>query len=381
MKIGIDARLYGTQHGGIGRYTEELIKNLEKIDNNNDYEIFLNRDGFLLYEPQNPKFKKIKADFRVYGWREQILYPLFLAFRGLDFIHFTHFNVPIFCINKFILTIHDLIISHYPDSRATTLPPIIYRFKLLFYHVLIAQVARRAKKIIAVSQFTKQDIIDLLKIDSEKISVVYEGMSLPPINKDSEQLLNKWDLADNFLLYVGSAYPHKNLERLLDAFLIILKSRPDCQLVLGGKINYFYRRLADYIEKNEALRGLNQAGQPKIIITDYLSDEELSALYQRASVYVFPSLIEGFGLPPLEAQSYGLPVVSSNRSCLPEILADSAVYFDPENIQEMALVVLSVLNDSILREKLITSGDKNWRRYSWFQMANEIQDIYLKINF
>ena len=122
MKIGIDARLYGSGHGGIGRYAQKVIENLEKLDNQNDYVVFLASDQFDNYQPQNPRFTKVLADFRAYSLKEQLLFPLLLNSFGLDLVYFTHFNAPIFYGGKYLLTIHDLIISHFPDSRATTLP-------------------------------------------------------------------------------------------------------------------------------------------------------------------------------------------------------------------------------------------------------------------
>lgn len=369
MKIGIDARLFGTKHGGIGRYTQELIKNLEKIDSSNEYVILLSAEGFEFYHPQNPKFSKIRADFKVYGILEQLLYPIFLSRQKLDLVHFTHFNAPIFYPGRFIITIHDLIISHYPSSRATTLNPLFYKLKLLAYNYLVKRVTGRAQKIIAVSEFTKQDIIKLLKIPAEKIKVVYEGVDLPQtVNLNKSQILESFGLGDNFIIYVGSAYPHKNLEKLVFAFALVRQKNPSVQLVLAGRINYFYLRLQEEIGSSNDLEN--------IIFTDYLSDEQLAVLYQEAKAYIFPSLIEGFGLPPLEAQSYGLPVVSSNSSCLPEILGASAVYFDPQNISEMAEKINLILTDELLRQKLITAGYNNLKKYSWSLMAEEILEFY-----
>jgi len=280
--------------------------------------------------------------------------------------------VPIFYSGKYIVTIHDLIISHYPDSRATTLNPALYKSKLFFYDLVVKNTAKKAQQVIAVSKFTAKDIAEQLNIDSKKIQVVYEGVDLPAIGAASQDVLKRLNLSGDFMMYVGSAYPHKNLEKLIEAFNLIEADLPDLKLVLVGKRNFFYQRLKDFVE--EKYGGI--AG--KIIFTDYLSDRELATLYQSAKLYVFPSLIEGFGLPSLEAQNYGLPVVSSNSSCLPEILGDSAIYFDPENQREMSEKIKLILSDETLRQKLIAAGRENLKKYSWQKMGEEILEVYKK---
>ncbi|MBI5766057.1 glycosyltransferase family 4 protein [Candidatus Falkowbacteria bacterium] len=380
MKIGIDARLYGAKHGGIGRYAQKLIEHLEKIDlpaealaqagTENQYFIFLQKNNFSEYQPRNKNFSKVLADFRAYGWREQILFPKLLNKHNLDFVHFTHFNAPIFYHKKFIVTIHDLIISHYPDSRATTLNPFLYKIKLFFYNIVINHAAKGAEKIIAVSEYTKNDIIKFLKVAPEKISVTYEGFDLPKdIDRDCQNIIQHFGINGEYILYVGSAYPHKNLEKLLMAFKKIVEAKNDLKLVLVGKKNYFYERLEQEIKK------LNL--QNNVILAGYCDDNQLACLYKNAKAYVFPSLIEGFGLPPLEAQSYGVPVASSNAACLPEILGDSVLYFDPKNINDMAEKISQIINDENLRNDLINKGFENLKKYSWENCAKETLDLYM----
>ena len=372
MKIGIDARLYGAKHGGIGRYTAELIRNLEWLDSSNRYFIFLAGDNFDDYSPQNSNFRKISADFKVYGIFEQLLYPFLLYGYGLDLMYFAHFNAPILYVKKYVVTIHDLIISHYPSSRATTLSPALYRIKLATYHFLVRAVALRAARLIAVSQFTKNDIVKFLGAKPEKISVVYEGADLPrPAASDAAKIMADLGLSGDFLLYVGSAYPHKNLEKLIEAFALLAEGRPDLRLALVGRNNFFYERLKKYAEASVAPEIFE-----RIAFAGYLSDEDIASLYQGAKLYVFPSLIEGFGLPPLEAQSFGLPVVSSDRSCLPEILGDSALYFDPESAKDMSEKIGMALDNAMLRQQLAEKGFVNVKKYSWGKMAEEILELF-----
>ncbi|MFA6594546.1 MAG: glycosyltransferase family 1 protein [Candidatus Buchananbacteria bacterium] len=371
MKILIDARLYGTKHAGIGRYTQELIKNLEVADTQNKYVILLQRQNYDEYRPRNPNFKKYRADFRVYGFFEQILLPFLIYSHRPDLVHFTHFNVPLFFFGRYLVTIHDLIVSHYPSSRATTRHPLLYKFKLMAYRLVVSRAARRAQKIIAVSRYAQKDIARLLKIKPEKISVIYESADLPRESAiDQAELLKRLNVTGDYLLYVGSAYPHKNLEKLIEAFPIVLKQYPDLKLVLAGKKTFFYQRLGE---------GIKEEFRNKIILTGYLTDQELAGLYAKAKLYVFPSLMEGFGLPPLEAQSYGLPVVSADSSCLPEILGDSAVYFNPEDVKDMAEKIISVLADSNWQRQLADKGRENIKRFSWRKAAEETVELYNSI--
>ncbi len=370
LRIGIDARLYGPKNGGIGRYIQKLLENLGRLDSRNTYVVFLNEGDFDDFVLPGENFIKVAVDCRAYSFKEQIVFPFHLNKYHLDLVHFPHFNVPLLYRKKFIVTIHDLIISHYPDSRATTLNPIFYRLKLFFYRRIVKSTAKRANEIITVSQFSKKDIVDLLAVTQDKVKVIYEGYDLPlPPEENSREILEKYRLTSDYLLYVGSAYPHKNLGNLLIAFHYLIQEKKSLQLVLAGKDSFFYDRLKEQIEKN----GL--AG--RVVLTGFVSDRELAGLYRQAALYVFPSLIEGFGLPPLEAQSYDLPVASSNATCLPEILGDSAVFFDPSDPYEMTQKIKLALNDNSLRQDLIKRGRENLKKYSWQDLTKKTLDIYL----
>ena len=173
MRIGIDARFYDLSVG-IGRYTEKLITHLEKIDKVNDYFIFLTKENFNSYKPKNPKFHKVLASYRCYSFGEQILFPFKLYRAKLDLFHFLHFNVPLLFCNKFIVTIHDLTQRKLTKS-ASKLPSLIFYFKKLLYFLVIKNALKKAKKIIAISGFTKKEINKYYKIKPEKIIVIYES--------------------------------------------------------------------------------------------------------------------------------------------------------------------------------------------------------------
>lgn len=177
MRIGIDARFFGARDKGFGRYTENLIKELEKIpDNQIEFFVFLRKNRFNDYAPSKNNFHKILADHRWYGIKEQIFYPMQLRKYGLDLMHFTHFNVPVLYRKKFIVTIHDLTLRYFPTFKKNLLNFMIYQFKNLAYRIVFRRAIKNSEKIIAISQFTKQDILKHYNIDENKIKVIYEGV-------------------------------------------------------------------------------------------------------------------------------------------------------------------------------------------------------------
>jgi glycosyltransferase involved in cell wall biosynthesis len=384
IRIGIDARFYGPKQKGLGRYVQKLVENLEKVDSSNQYIIFLRKENWPEYQPSNPNFKKVLTDYRWYTLKEQILMPFKIWQTKVDLMHFPHFNLPIFCFKPFVVTIHDLVLKKFPTRRASTLGPFLYWLKNLAYRLVVYSAVKRAKKIIAVSEYTKKDILKYFKVKPEKIEVIYEGVPLkaclsdttPPdegVESQGTPLIDKkYNIRKPYLLYVGNAYPHKNLERLILTFKKLIEDKQmDLQLVLVGGIDYFYQRLKE---------NSSTAPPGKIVFTDFVSDEELTLLYQNASLYVFPSLGEGFGLPPLEAMAFGLPVISSQATCLPEILGQAALYFDPENIEDMAERIKQVLRNEELQKKLIDQGFKKIQEYSWPKMAQEILKVYKTVD-
>jgi glycosyltransferase involved in cell wall biosynthesis len=387
MRIGIDARFYGPIGKGLGRYVQEVVDNITKINNAQsgdsfEYVIFLSPENFDEFVVEQPGIKKVKLPCAWYGWQEQIIMPYYIAREKLDLIHFPHFNVPILTPVRFVVTIHDLILTHFPTIRATTKSHLLYYFKNFAYRLVIFSALRRAKKIIAVSQFTKNDIISKFKVNPDKIVVTYEGAanlakghdSLFVAKMDSQEILAQHHIPHNFLLYVGNAYPHKNLETLLRVFSRLHQNRPELRLVLVGKIDYFYKCV------QETARALNLWQKENInnpvIFPGYVPDVQLETLYSEAQAYVFPSLYEGFGLPPLEAMARNCPVVSSDRSSLPEILGEAAIYFNPDDEADIFTKIDLVLSNPNLRQKLIESGRVQAKKYSWWECANETLAVY-----
>ncbi|NCQ06469.1 MAG: glycosyltransferase family 4 protein [Candidatus Moranbacteria bacterium] len=382
MRIGIDARFYGSIGKGLGRYTEKLIAHLEEIDTENEYFIFLLEENFSVYCPRNPRFKKVKANYRWYGFLEQIIFPLELLWYRLDIVHFPHFNIPILYPKKFVVTIHDLILLHYPTMQNTTRSEVFYTVKFLMYRLVIACAVYRSHFVVTVSQFTAQDIVAQYPHSRDKVRVIYEATDsfCQFLSKTKEQAfftrMGLWldkssdtprseihDILKPYLLYVGNAYPHKNL----DIFLHLALKFPAYTFVLVGKEDYFYARLKRKAKKENITN---------ILFTDFVDDFELGTLYRFAVCYIFPSFYEGFGFPPLEAMARGLPVLSSSCGSLPEILGTSAMYFDPQSKQSLEDGLQTILTSSVLQDTLRNAGYQQVGKYSFTRMAEETKRVY-----
>lgn len=380
-RIGIDARFYGPSGKGLGRYTQEVVDRILSLDKDNEYVVFLSRDNFHSFATANPKVRKVQANFRWYSWAEQFLMPYLIWKEKLDFVHFMHFNIPLFCPSKFIVTIHDLILTRFPSRRASTLAPVFYVIKNLGYRIAIKWAVYRAEKIITVSNFTKSDITSYFHISDNsalaaKIVVAYEGVAsgiANTENQDDKQVVLSYNIHNRYLLYVGNAYPHKNLEELINVFSIIKEKYTDLQLVLVGKEDYFYERLRKYVNDLKPDVGKD------IIFPGYVPDSNLKILYKEALAYVFPSLYEGFGLPPLEAMANSCPVISSKTSSMPEVLGEAASYFNPNDRKDMVDKLERIITDDQLRADLIKKGMQQVQKYSWDNCASQIFSIYKQV--
>jgi len=366
MRIGIDARMYGPRHSGIGRYVEQLIAHLAQIESEHEFVIFLKKESFDSFSVPNNRWKKVLADVHWYGAAEQMKMPGIIKKEQVDLMHFPHWNVPVFYHGPFVVTIHDLIMFHHARRDASTHNAFVYVVKDRLHRWLVRYVAKKAKHIFATSEFTKKDIVETLGVDERNISVTYQA---PLIINNKQLTINnlsqKFHIDSPYVLYVGNAYPHKNLETLIDAWKMFSRDNPEYQLVLAGKESPWYEKL-----KGKA------RGTGSIIFTGYVTDEELSALYKKAHLYVFPSLYEGFGLPPLEAMTYNIPVISSSSSCLPEVLGNAALYFDATDAEDIVRALEEGTENEDLRYVLQENAKEELARYSWETLAKQTYTQY-----
>src|SRR3989339_1009203 len=215
MRIGIDARMYGPRQGGLGRYIEQLIIHLEKLAADRpDFEfvIFLRQENWDEYTPMSPRFHKILTDIPWYGWREQLFFKKIIREQKIDLMHFPHWNVPFFYNDPFVVTIHDLLLLHYPTRAASTLGPISYWFKNIAFKIVLRHAVNQSKYILAPCEFTKKDIVKMLGVPANKITVSLLGISQLANSTASIDIKTKYHIAKPYLLYVGMAFPHKNLD-------------------------------------------------------------------------------------------------------------------------------------------------------------------------
>jgi len=373
MKIGIDARLYRSSAAGIGRYSQNLIKNLLELDSENQYVFLMTREDKEDFEKNhflNKNIEIVETEIEHYSLAEQTKLPKILDSLKCDFWHFLNFNVPVSFKGKFIVTIHDLTLFYYPGrSRKSFLHKLAYKY-------IFGQACKNAQTIVAVSNSTKKDIIDVFKTKEDKIKVVFEAAddkTFQNIDKRELDNINKqYNLGDSSLiLYVGQWRPHKNLTGLIEAFNLIRKDL-NAKLAIVGKIDPAFPEVTEAIDKSPYLRDIIKSG--------FINDKTLAAFYARANVFVFPSFYEGFGLPGLEAMAAGLPVVSANQTSLPEIYGQAAVYFNPSDPQDMAQKITSVLEDESLRTDLIQKGFEQTKKFSWRKTAEEMLKLYQTIN-
>ena len=367
VKIGIDARMYGPKQTGIGNYIKNLIKHLAEIDKENEYIIFLLEKEFEKFNSPAENFKKQKVSAHWYSWREQIILPFEFKKVKIDLMHFPHFNRPILYFGKSIVTIHDLTPKFFPGHKMNSL------IRKIGFWITFNQSLRKAKKIIAVSQATKNDIVKHFKISPKKIAIIYEGIDKAKFQiPDSRfQILKKYNITKPFILYVGVWRNHKNMVGLIKAFDILLKKyKLNYQLVLTGEENPYYPEI------RKTWQNLNL--EKNIICPGFVSKKDLVRLYSRTSLCVIPSFYEGFGLVGLEAMSQGAPVVSSHILCLREILGNAAIFFNPYDANDMAEKLFLILSDENLKEKLIKQGFEQIKKYDWKKMAEKTLGIYKK---
>lgn len=374
MKIGIDARLWNET--GVGRYIRNLVEQLQKIDKTNTYILFVRRADIssIKHYISSEKWKLVNTDIRWHTLQEQLHMPKLLEKEDLNLVHFPYFSVPILYKGKFVVTIHDLILHHFATGQASTLPLPLYNLKLYGYKYIISKAAKKAQRVITVSQATKDEIIKHLKIPKEKVVVTYEGVDKKISNgksssnlSEDKQILN---IKEPYFLYVGNAYPHKNLTHLLLAFRKLIKERASkVKLILVGREDYFYKRLKQKVKNLEL--------SDSVVFKDYVTDEKLGYLYSHALAVVLPSLMEGFGLPGLEAMSRKCLVLASDIPVHREIYSQAALYFNPQNIEEIKNMLLSVLNTPKSEfNKNIDLGAARTIQFDWEKMANQTLAVY-----
>lgn len=355
--IVIDGRELRTS---TGRYVERLLHYLQKIDSENNYTVLLKPADIDGWNPTSPNFNKVACPYKEFTVVEQTKLKAQIEDLKPDLVHFTLPQQPANYKGKVITTIHDLTTLRFTNPDKNVL---VFKFKQRVYRWLMKKVARKSVYVLTGAEFVKNDVAKFASVSPEKIIVTYEAAD--PIEDPAEPVQELVGL--DFIMYVGRPTPHKNLDRLVEAFRRVQTNNPNLWLVLAGRKDRNYERFAKKLKKQ---------GIVNVFFTDYVSEGQLRWLYENTKVYVFPSLSEGFGLPGLEAMVQGAPVASSNATCLPEVYGDAAIYFDPLNVDEMASTLQKVLSDESLRNDLVSKGRAQAAKYSWQRMAEQTLEIY-----
>ncbi|MEK6693452.1 MAG: glycosyltransferase family 1 protein [Nitrospirota bacterium] len=375
MRIGFDVRPMVSEGTGVGSYALNLIKNIASLDSNNNYTLFSNsfKDRISLeslHLPLNFKLKDYRVPNRILrGLWNYFSYPPIESFIGdVDIFHSPH-SIPIPARKaKLIVTIHDLYFLKYPDMVGRDVREDHRRLSINY---LI-----KVRKIITVSDNSKKDIIELLDVSPEKVTVIYEGVDdiFRVVNEETtlENVRERYRLPHEFILFIGTISPRKNPRGLIESISILRKrGLKDLSLIMIGPEGF---------KADEVLRLIYERNlEDSVRHIGYVPYEDMLYVYNMSSLLVYPSLYEGFGLPPLEAMACGVPVIASNTSSMPEILGDAALLVDPYNSGEIADSIEKILHDESLRNSLIEKGLKKASSYSWEDTAKKVLKVYEEI--
>ena len=356
-RIVIDARELRTS---TGRYVERLLFYLQKLDKQNDYKVLLKPDDIDSWEPINVNFEKIACLVKEFSFAEQLALKNQIESLRADLVHFTMAQQPIWYKGKTVTTIHDLTTLRFNNPAKNI---VVFKLKQRVYGFVIKRAVAKADTVITPSKYVKNDLVKYSSVKPSKVVVTYEAAE--PIKEASEPVIEL--TGKQFIMYIGRPTPHKNLNRLIKAYISLKKTHPGLVLALAGKKDINYRQIENKVQADK-IQG--------IVFTDFVSEGQLKWMYQNCQAYVFPSLSEGFGLPGLEAMVHGAPVVSSNATCLPEIYKDAVHYFDPKSIKSMVESIDDVLTNKRLRQALVKKGHKLVLNYSWETMAKQTLAIY-----
>jgi glycosyltransferase involved in cell wall biosynthesis len=399
MHIAIDIRsLMESKRSGVAEYTQNLIEKLLKIDLQNQYFLFYNslsdvRDNLPKWNQANVHLCGFRYPNKLFNLALKLLnYPkldqLILKnskpnLSGIEGLKIKNFRIDLLFIPnlnfiavspncKKITTVHDLSFERYPA---------FYSLKRRLWHKIInpKKLISSSDQIIAVSENTKKDLIDLYKIPVEKIKVIYSGISeefKPTTNQEKiNQIRKKYDLPDNFIYYLGNLEPRKNIEGLIQAFEILKSSNKlspaSYRLIIAGSPSWSFKSIYKFLKKNKFKNEIKLIG--------YVEPKDKPYLYNLAKLFVYPSFYEGFGFPPLEAMASGTPVIASLAPSLGEIIGPGGLLVDPYNTNEIAEAMIQILNNKKLKNSLIEKGLKQAKKFSWEQCALETLNLFKQI--
>jgi glycosyltransferase involved in cell wall biosynthesis len=364
VRIGIDARKL--HDFGIGTYIRNLLRELGKMDQDTEYVILCRPQDDAAVRAFGANFRPVIETAGNYSLAEQIRIPWALRRERVDLFHAPHYVLPPLVQCPSVVTIHDCIHLMFPQYLPN-------RWALAYARTSITQAAKRSTRVLTVSESSKRDIQRFVDIPPGKVDVIYNSydprFGIEPDAETVHRVRERYQLQSEFVLYAGNVKPHKNVERLIEAFHIVRSRGLDqLKLVLIGDDISRYTALRRAVHRHQLHNYVRFLG--------YVPEETLAVMYRLAGAFVFPSLYEGFGLPPLEAMASGTPVVTSNVSSLPEVAGDAAELVDPYSAEAIAEGMYRVLTDHDLRATLRRRGPEHARQFSWESSVRRVREIY-----
>ena len=368
-RIGLNALLLSLsadyRGAGANSYTYHLLRHLDELGGRYHYTAFLSDrrfatgGGMSLYFTRWPAYRPAARVM----W-EQFIQPVILRRERIDLVHGLAFVAPLLSPCPTVVTIFDLSFLRFPDT--------FRRANRTYLRIFTSLSARRARRIIAISEHTRRDVIRLLGIPAERVNVVYCGVDAafhPCPAAEVRAFRQRHDLPERFILFVGTLEPRKNARRLIEAYAQIRDL--GVKLVIAGGKGWLYEDIFATVER----LGLSN----EVFFAGYVPAEELPLWYNAADLFVFPSLYEGFGLPPLEAMACGTPVVSSNAASLPEVIGEAGLMVAPQDMEGLAAAMRQVLTDQNLHAQLRERGLQQARRFSWEKAAQQTVEVYRQV--
>ena len=367
MRIAIDASTISTQ-GGPRTYVLGLIDALLLIDKDNEYIVFYNDPMHLGRFPLAKEVVLPGKNPLARLWREHVLLPLACQRERVDLLHCPKSAIPYFSSCPVVVTLHDLIPLKHPETEKFAAQ--------MYWRLQIPIAARRSTFIITDSEHARQEILADFGCLPEKVRAIMLGFDprmIKPRNvAEGDAVCQKYGLPPEYLLYVGTIQPRKNLDTLIQAFSRFKKiASSDNKLVIVGRKGWLYEQLFVRIKE------LNL--EPEIVFTGFVPDEDLPFIYDRASVFLYLSLFEGFGLPPLEAMACGIPVITSNTTSLPEVVGDAGITVSPTDVDAVVFAMQQVLTDPLRAEKMREAGRNRAQLFSWEMAAHETLAVYKQV--
>jgi glycosyltransferase involved in cell wall biosynthesis len=373
MRVAIDIRRAGDY--GLGTYIRNIVNQLGRIDHNTRYLLIGKRQDLDFFDPLPANFELLNHPYSYIHWRAHTQVPWLLREHGVDVLHVPWLFAPIVVPMKLVVTVHDL--SDVMD-RQPNVAPITQAGARFFARVA----ARRANHIFAVSRSTKREVARTFRISESRISVVYNAVDehflSDPLPADADRILERHAVTRPYVLYAGAIKPQKNLPRLIEAFAVakaeLAEKNPEfahLKLLVIGEAPSRHAELRSAVVRARVREDVRFLG--------FMPEPTLRIFYSRAKAFLFPSLYEGFGLPPLEAMAHGAPVLTSNISSLPEVFRDAALLVNPENVFDIARGIRQILTDDSLRDKLIRCGYERVRSLSWSSAAELVRDAYERV--